>query len=225
MDDHRINLTLGYLRTAYNDYIAARVLLNRGYTLQGAMLASTAIEKYFKAAICLWTGEILKVHMDRFEVIKKQVVEMGYGVLIEKIDPQFFDLMSKAYVVRYYDNIKEPFTIGFFRNQFLGELDGAVELFERLFIFSKQGSDEKVLSPLKMDFRKGNRDLFENNWVTSKEKDKKKFMETDCIAFAVHILPGNLFKEIQVASQKGYVPYEGTIALIHINPDIAIPTT
>jgi hypothetical protein len=33
------NLTLGLLRAAYNDYIAARVLLNKDYTLQGAILA------------------------------------------------------------------------------------------------------------------------------------------------------------------------------------------
>jgi HEPN domain-containing protein len=217
MDSNRTNLALGYLRTAYNDYIAARVLLNRGYTLQGAMLSSTAIEKYFKAGICLATGEILKVHMDRFEVIKNQVIEMGYGILIEKIDSIFFDLLSKAYIVRYYDNITEPFTIGFFRNQFLGELDGAVELFELLFVLSKKRSDEKVLSPLKMDYRTGNPDLFENNWVTTKEKDKKKFMETDCKGFAVHILPGNLFEEIHVTSQNLHVPYEGTMTLIKIN--------
>ena len=120
MDSNRMNLALGFLRTAYSDYIAARVLLNRGYTLQGMMLASTAIEKYFKTAICIWTGKVTKVHMDNFDAIRQKVVEMGYGRLIEKIDPQFLELLSKAYKIRYYDDITESMTIGFFRNQFLG---------------------------------------------------------------------------------------------------------
>jgi HEPN domain-containing protein len=41
------NLTL----MAYEDYITSRFLLNNGHTLQGAILASTAIEKYFKAML------------------------------------------------------------------------------------------------------------------------------------------------------------------------------
>ena len=218
-DGKRINLALGFLRTAYNDYIAARVLLNKGYTLQGMMLASTAIEKYFKTAICIWTGEILKVHMDRFDLIKEEVVKMGYNIIFDKIDPQFFELLSKAYKVRYYDSITEPMTIGFFKNQFLGELDGAVELFERLLQLRNEASGEKVLSPLKMDFCSRNADLLENNWVTSTEKDKKKFMESDCIGFAVHIEPQSLFSEIRIFSQPGYVKYDGSMALIHIKPE------
>jgi len=217
MDDQRINLSLGYLRTAYHDYIGARVLLNKGYTLQGMMMASTAIEKYFKSAICVWTGEISKVHMDNFEPLKTKVVEMGYSIVFEKIDPQFFDLLAKAYKLRYYDSITEPTTIGCFKNQFLGELDGAVELFELLLILRKGTTDEIVSSPLKMDFQSGNPDLFENNWVTSKEKDKKKFMESGCIGFLVHIHPRSLFSEIRVGSQPGFIEYNGSMALIYIN--------
>jgi hypothetical protein len=144
----RINLALGFLRSAYSDYIGSRILLNKGYILQGMMLASTAIEKYFKTAICVWTGEITKVHMDNFDPIRQKVVEMGYGILFEKIDGHFLGLLSKAYKIRYYDKITEPMTIGFFRNQFLGELDGAIELFERLLILKKADSGEAVLSPI-----------------------------------------------------------------------------
>jgi HEPN domain-containing protein len=82
----RVNLTLGFLRTAYRDYIAARVLLNKNYTLQGVTLASTAIEKYFKAAIYMFTGRKLHVHMDKFERIEKEVAVMGYQVIVDKID-------------------------------------------------------------------------------------------------------------------------------------------
>lgn len=215
----RTNLALGFIRTAYKDYIAARVLLNKGYTIQGVMFASTAIEKSFKAAICLFTGEKLHAHMDRFDKIEKAVRKMGYEVLIEKIDPRFIEILGKAYKLRYYDDIKETTTIGFFKNQFLGELDGAMAFFERLFIFSNEEGKEPALTPLKMELKTGNPDLLENNWVALKI-DKKKFMETDCEGFAIHILPGNLYQEIYVSSQKMTVPYnDGRMTLINVKGD------
>lgn len=221
--EKNVNLSLGYLQVAYNDYIAARVLLNRNYTIQGAMYASTAIEKYFKAVISLQTGEKTRGHFDKFEPIKEAMDRIGYGIIFERIDPLFLEILTKAYILRYYDNIeKEPMTISFFKNQFLGELDGAVELFERLFKdISKEddnGNKEQILSPLKMDFKKGNPDLTENNWVTMKI-DKNKFMEANCEAFAIHIHPDNLFSEINVSSRKMAVPYTGSMCLIHLEDD------
>ena len=141
----KINLSLGLLRVAYNDYIAARVLLNKGYTLQGVMYASTAIEKYFKTVICLYTGSLLRGHMDIPNIFTKKIAEFGYGVIIEKIDPLFVGILQKGYKLRYYDNVLEVTTIGFFRNRFLGELDGAVALFEKLSVVSGAISENFTL--------------------------------------------------------------------------------
>jgi hypothetical protein len=215
--DQRTNLALGFLRVAYNDYIAARVLLNKGYTLQGATLASTAIEKSFKAAIVLFTGKRPNIHMDKFDKIKKEVVDMGYEVLIDKMDPKFIDILCKVYSLRYYDNVREPFTLGFFRNQFIGELDHAMAVFEQLFQLSGQNG-EKVLTPLKMDLKNANPNLLENNWVAAK-MDRKKFMETNCVGFAIFIHPDNLFSEINVSSAKLPVPYDGSMMMIVIKED------
>lgn len=222
MEKNQTNLVLGLLRAAYNDYIAARVLLNRNYTLQGVTLASTAVEKYFKAAIALSTGKVSHVHMDRSELLRKEVSEIGYSLLIEKIDKSFLDILSKGYRLRYYDNIREPITIGFFKNQFLGELDGTIELCERLFILHKvkDGKTEKLLSPLKMDYNVNkNPDLSENNWVTTPEKDKKKFMENNCIGFAVYLRPDSIFEEIYVSSIPMKISYDGKMLLIKVNEE------
>ena len=215
--DERVNLALGFLRMAYNDYIAARVLLNRNYTMQGVMLASTSIERYFKTVICIYTGEKLRGHLDKFEDFKRAVEEMGYGLLIEKMDPLFIDLLAKAYKLRYYDTIKEPTSIGFFKNQFLGELDGLVELFERLVIITR-GDREPILSPYKKAYKENNPDLMENNWIAMKI-DKKKFMETDCIGFAIYVHPNNVFEEINVSSEKMALPYDGSMTLINVKGD------
>lgn len=195
------NKALGLLRTAYNDYIAARVLLNKGYTLQGMILASTAVEKYLKMGVCAKTGEITAVHMDKFDALKQEVIDIGYEVLFQKIDPLFFDLLSKVYPLRYYDNVKDTFSIGFFKNQLLGELDTAVYWFDQWMTLTKADTKEPMLSPVRRDFQSGNVDFLENNWVASKEKDKKKFMETDCVAFGLQILPVTCLKKYTYSVQ------------------------
>lgn len=218
--DKKTNLVLGFLRMAYKDYIAARVLLNRGYTLQGVIIASTAIEKYFKATLTLFSDKPANVHMDRFELIKKAIEDIGFGVLIEKIDPLFIEILGKAYRLRYYDNVTEPITIGFFKNQFIGELDGTIELFERLFTITNGDANEQILTPLKQDYNVSqNPDLSENNWVTTKEKNKKLFMETNCIGFAVYVHPDNVFEEIEVSSIAMNIPYNGSMMLIKLKDD------
>lgn len=213
----RVNLALGLIRTAYNDYIAARVLLNKNHTLQGIILASTALEKYFKALIMSHSGKIIPVHFDRFDQIKKTVEEIGYAVIINKIDPVFIELLSKTYPLRYYDNIKSQISVGFFKNQFLGELDQAVYWFDQALILS----DDKgtVLSPVKRAVQGKNPDFLENNWLMQKPIDKIKFMETDCEGFAIYIDPRYLFEEVNVSSAKLTVPYEGSMTLIRVKPD------
>lgn len=220
MESQKNKLVPGLLRTAYNDYIAARVLLNRNYTMQGVILASTAIEKYLKTVIAMHTGKVSHIHMDRFDMLKDEFMKTGYGVLFERVDKQFLNILYKGYRFRYYDNIKEPTTIGFFKNQFLGELDGAIELLERLFILTKikDGKEITVLSPLKMDYNvHKNPDLTENNWVATPEKDKKAFMENHCIGFAVYLRPDSIFEEIHLSSKPMKIPYHGTMMLININ--------
>lgn len=213
----RVNLALGLIRTAYNDYIAARVLLNKDYTLQGVILASTALEKYFKALIVSHSGKFKPVHFDRFDLIKKAIEEIGYDVIINKMDPRFIEILSKIYPLRYYDNIKSPTSVGFFKNQFLGELDQAIYWFDQAIILS----DDKgtVLSPVKRDFQNKNLDLLENNWVTQTPIDKKKFMETNCEGFAIYIHPSHLFAEVNVSSVKMTIPYDGSMLLITVKPD------
>ena len=50
---------LGFLKNAYEDYLASRTLLNHNLIVQGAILANTAIEKYFKA-ILTFKGDSVK---------------------------------------------------------------------------------------------------------------------------------------------------------------------
>lgn len=215
----RVNATLGLIRTAYNDYIAARVLLNKNYILQGVILASTALEKYFKALIISHSGKVKHVHFDKFDQLKEAVEQIGYTVIIDKMDPRFIEILTKIYPLRYYDNIKNPISIGFFKNQFLCELDQAVYWFDKALV----PTDVKgtLLSTVRQDFQKKNPDLIENNWITKIPIDKKKYMETDCEGYAIYIDPRNLFSEVNVSSVKLSVPYNGSMMLINVGPDMS----
>jgi hypothetical protein len=108
-------------------------------------------------------------------------------------------------------------SVGFFKNQFLGELDQSVYWFDQALILSD--SKGTILSPVKRDFHNKNPDLLENNWITQKPIDKKKYMETDCEGFAIYIHPKYLFAEVNVSSVKMVVPYDGSMCLINFKPD------
>ncbi len=211
------NIALGLIRTGYNDYIAARVLLNKNYVMQGVILASTAMEKYFKALVVYFSGVIIPVHFDRFHLIRKAVDEIGYQVIFKKIDSRFFEILTQAYPLRYYDNITKPTTLGFFKNQFLGELDSAVYWFDQILPITNDTGE--VISPLRQDLKAGNPDLLENNWIAHKPLDKKKFMETNCEAFAIYIHPLKLFSEVHLSSKKLNSTYNDRMWLITIKPD------
>src|SRR5690606_25191579 len=103
------------IQLGFNDYIAARHLINNGYILQGVTLASTAVEKYLKV-ILVSKGKTKKdigVHLDRIDKLKQQLDEC-YADFTNKIDERFLEILGKAYKARYYDDIKAPITIGFF---------------------------------------------------------------------------------------------------------------
>lgn len=216
----RLMKALGLIRTAYKDYIAARVLLNKNYILQGVILASTAIEKYAKALIVIHNGPIRSIHMDKLELLKQAIESIGYQVVWNKMDPKFLDILSKVYPLRYYDNVRSPTSIGFFKNQFLGELDHAVYWFDKA--LPPTDEDGTLLSPFLMDMQRRNPDLLENNWLAQEPKNRKKFMETDTEAFAIYLHPQHIFSEVTLSSKKVIIPYNGSMTLIDVQPDTPI---
>jgi hypothetical protein len=185
--------------------------------MQGVTLASTAIEKNFKAMICILTSKRVHGHMDKFDQFRKIIEEKSYGKLIELIDEKFLTILIKAYKPRYYDTVQTETIIGFFKNQFLGELDGVFSIFEQLYILADE-KGEKILTLLQMALKQNNADLTENNWLVLK-MEKKTFMETGCEGLAVYINPYNVYSEINVSSQKMNLPYDGKMMLINVQPD------
>jgi hypothetical protein len=135
----------GLLSIGYRDYIASRVLLNNGYIMQGALLASTAVEKYLKAVLAL-SGISCKYHMDKLGQIKPLFQHTPYTMMFDILDPVFLDMLSKAYRYRYLDEktVTKPDTVGFLVTQFLGTLDFTILKLDSLFIIEKKIKTVKI---------------------------------------------------------------------------------
>lgn len=195
----------------YRDYIAARVLLNNHLVVQGLTLASTAVEKYLKALIVfnLQEKERYHYHFDRFELLKNLLCKVKSDVTVE-FDPVFLEILENAFKIRYYDKIEKPMFMGFYINQFIGELDYTVDYLERFIADTQNGG--RSMSAYTTAVKSKEPHLYDNNFILSKE-NKKDFMEKPDIGFSIHIRIGSVVQDEKIVkggSTKN--KYEGQMA-------------
>jgi len=193
----------------YRDYIAARFLLNNDFIVQGLTLASTAVEKYLKALIVLTLKgkERYNYHFDRLSKLT-EILEKNYYDVTKKFDPFFLSILEEAYKIRYYDTLKGPVKIGFYLNQFIGELDSTIHFFEAADtsgLLYRQGVKKKDVH------------LYHNNFILNNQ-DKKDFMERPDTGFIIHIQMGSSTQsEKKVVARDVVNKYEGRLAVFE-NP-------
>lgn len=154
------------------DFLGARCLLLNGHYVQGATLASTALEKYLKCVLAT-TGVKANVHLDQLQQLKNTFAKQGL-TLFNELDPVFVDTLSKAYRLRYYDTINSMI-FGFFNWQLLGELDWTVALIESRLNFGSENG-KPVFNPYQVAVENHDPSLCtENHAVLG--LDKKQYME------------------------------------------------
>lgn len=195
----------------YRDYIAARFLLNNHFIVQGLTLASTAVEKYLKAVIAfnLNEKEWYNYHFDKFEKLKNLLEKVNSDVT-KDFDPVFLAILEKAFKIRYYDKIEEPIFMGFYINQFVGELDYTIHYLEN-FIFNTQ-SQRKFITVYSKAVINKDPSLFYNNYILNQE-NKKDYMEMSDIGFSIYISVGSVVHtEEIVKGGSTRNKYEGQIA-------------
>jgi hypothetical protein len=113
---------LQFLSLGFMDYVGARSLLRSRLPLQGAVLASTAVEKYFKA-IALVGGKSLRGHLKEAHV---QHIRAFVPELFAKFNPKFLTFLERCYVLRYTDSLPPGFTLKVYARETLAELDEAI---------------------------------------------------------------------------------------------------
>jgi HEPN domain-containing protein len=192
----------------YRDYIAARLLLNNEFIVQGLTLASSAVEKYLKALIVLTSKEREKYnyHLDKINKLKA-ILEKNNNDVTKKFDPVFLSILENAYKIRYYDTLKEAIKIGFYFNQFIGELDGTIDFLEKHTgpgLLYQSGIQKKEPT------------LYQGNFILN-NLTKKDFMEEPQTAFYIHIQPNSLTQETKVIGRNIVKKYEGRLE-IFANP-------
>ena len=202
----KLNKGSALVDLGYRDYIAARLLLNNHLLIQGLTLASTAVEKYLKAIIVfnLKKKEKCLFHLDRFKSLKKLLNKVNNDVTVE-FDSVFLNILQDAFRIRYYDKINDPIFMGFYINQFIGELDYSIDFIER-FISNSQNNG-KSMSKYFSAIKNNDAHLYENNYVLRKE-NKKEFMERTDIGFSIYINTGPEYHEEKIvkggSTQKEY---------------------
>lgn len=108
-----------YLNVAYQDYLAARVLLNADLLVQGSILASTAIEKYLKAILFIH-GTKRKGHLKKAYFQSLRYIDTK---LWSTLNIEFIELLQKLYSLRYLDSLTRNFNAVIIAREFLAELD------------------------------------------------------------------------------------------------------
>ncbi len=89
-----------YVILGWQDYIAARFLLNNDFLPQGTVLASIGVEKYLKAVLSS-QGVVKRGHLDNIEIV--ELVKQTGVDLLEYINQEFLKFLGTVYQLRVVD--------------------------------------------------------------------------------------------------------------------------
>ena len=157
-----IRKVVGFMNDGFHDYIAARVLLNAALLQQGAVLASTAIEKYFKAVMATGGmeshGHLKTAHWNSIRNLQPE--------LFAQINGDFLKLCKKCYDLRYTEQLSNGFNAVIAQREFLAELDATVALIEDSVVRASADGKEVVTRYQRMK-RENDARIWANNHVLS----------------------------------------------------------
>lgn len=162
-----------FLDVAYIDYLAARVLFNADLLVQGAVLASTAIEKYLKAILAFRGneshGHLKKAHWNAALNLDSRLSAI--------LNHDYLLLLQKCYKLRYRDNLEIDFNLVIASREFLAELDHAALMLQESFRLQRNG--KAYLTRYHAD--KKNRDprLVWNNYLFADQDNKQGFISAE----------------------------------------------
>ncbi len=155
----QVNKTLSFLNLGFKDYLAARVLLGADLLLQGAILGSSAIEKYFKA-IMAFRGSVSKGHLKKAHLAS---VKNFDPKLYASLNESFLLFLQKCYELRYFDHIVLGFNLCVESRPTIAELDYTVSEIEKRFKVGRRDQGLRTMYSLAVDSK--DQMLYKNNHV------------------------------------------------------------
>jgi hypothetical protein len=182
-DPQKAQAVRNFINLAFKDYIAARALLNTDraeLALGGAILASTCIEKYFKAIVA-FRGNKTSKHLCKALVNSIRNYDPKLYSLLNK---SFLEFLQKCYQLRYLDTLPPGFTIGIVSRQVLAELDFTVHEIQKRFRFEQ--NNKPVEMPYDVYSRDKNPLVFDNNYLLQ-GLDRTEFIECEVSRYALKL--------------------------------------
>ena len=118
---------VGLKISAYEDYLAARVLFNSNLLTPACYLANTCIEKELKAYLEIRGYKTPDRHnsFDLYTMIDNRIKDHNI-----KIDKGFLRILSKIYKSRYTEKLSPGYNFVVLKNKFLAELDYVYSILE-----------------------------------------------------------------------------------------------
>lgn len=122
-DPDRTSRLIHFFQFGFYDFVGARCLLIERLPLQGAILASTSVEKYFKGLLAI-RGEVIHGHLQKahFNSLENYLPD-----LFARLNPRFLSFLQRVYSLRYADRIPAAFNLKVFARETLAELDHTID--------------------------------------------------------------------------------------------------
>ncbi|WP_324711240.1 hypothetical protein [Pseudomonas citronellolis] len=158
-----------FLDLGYKDYLGARVLLSSGLLLQGAILASTAVEKYLKAVLA-FRGNVSHGHLQASHI---RAAKNFDSRLARLLNDDFLELLRRVYAMRYVDSLSIGFNLVIAYREFIAELDYTCQMLHDSFSLNING--EEIKSSYHLDKDSGDELLWVDNFILS-DVDKQEFI-------------------------------------------------
>jgi len=195
-DEVDISRISGFLGTAYNDYISARILFNKNKLIQACILSNYAIEKSIKALILASGKKVPKTH-DLTKLLP--FLKHDYEKLYSKICVSFFMELSKIFKVRYRDEVEVGYNFVIIQSKYLAELDYTFSLFEPVLRIQNIDGDNKTNYELAKENKED--DLWIRNYVLN-GINKVDFVKKLCHIHELRRLPNMVYIEIIYLSEE-----------------------
>ncbi|MFV8391908.1 HEPN domain-containing protein [Flavobacterium sp. LB2P6] len=184
-------ILLSFLKNAYDDYLAARTLLNHNLILQGTILATTSIEKYFKA-ILTFKGDTLK-HSHSLKKLLPSIKNFD-STLYNKLDIAFLELIDRSYNLRYIDSAPARFKIDLSKRNILANLDYTISLLhDKMKVQNEKGEFNKSI--YQNDLESKREELITDNYLFNNQT-KEEFIKGFDFCYQINITDDKSFVEI-----------------------------
>lgn len=176
---------INFMDSGYADYISARTLINTNQLIQGCILANTALEKYFKAFMLFKGDNVKKIHV--LNKLTPSVFNFDHK-LKKVINEEFINLLTLAYLYRYYDDLIPGYNLAIIKRKVLAEIDYIVSELEPKIKYSSSELNKKT-TKYDNDVQQKNPLLYQNNYILN-NINKKNFIESGPdVVYEIRILP------------------------------------